>query len=423
MSIFLSLSERFTDALETFDPFRGEWFSRIVDPRPGTRAGSKPSWGRLGTVALLLIGPVWLFSAIPSSLTGGSLVGPGGLVSDVGFYSITFWVVATLALLAIARRILGDLMNELIRRETVDISLRTFRPSSARVSKALRFLEWLSRPAGLRGLIWYFLLLADQLAIYYVYLTDGRATWYTSAAAPGTCFYAWRFGKEQPNLAGLWCIFVIGPIGLYLVVLVARLFVVFACLCSEVARNRHLRICPSHPDKTGGLLPIGQVALLLSLFTFILGFDLAGLTANEYALNAVFRPAASYGQTNLKILSALWAAYAVLGPLLFFLPLFPLRRRMAAAKRSYLLEANDLHVSAARKHQEDVRCDAFRPTALQGLVALDALMDAGAQMSIWPFDQRTFVRYAGLLVAPLVPMILQQMPRALRFLKAVLWLR
>jgi hypothetical protein len=423
MSIFLSLSERFTDALETFDPLRGEWLLRIADPWPSARGGGKVAWARLSAVTLTLIAPVWLFSAVPSSTFGGNLVGPGSLTADLGFYGIMFYIAATLALIPIARRILGDLINELIRRRTVSSVLRTFTPASVPTGRLLRFLEWLSRPAGFRGLIWYLLLAADQLWIYYVFLTDGKATWLTSPAEPGTIFYPFRIGSEQPNLAGLWTTMTVGPIGLYMVVLVARLFVAFACLCSALAQNIHLRIYPSHPDRTGGLQPIGQVALLLSLFICIIGLDLFGMTANEFALNGLSHSAAPHGQTNLMVLSALWASYIVIGSILFFLPLLPLRRRMAAAKRRYLLEANELHVAAERKHQEEIHGGVVDPASLQGLVALEVLIESSAQMAVWPFDQRTFVRYAGLLFAPLVPVVGEHLPRALGFIKSYLGLR
>lgn len=401
MSIFLSLSERFTDALETFDPLRGEWLLRIADPWPRVRGHGKLAWGRLSAVVLALIAPVWLFSTIPSITVGGKLFGPGSLTADLGFYGVTFYVVATLTLIPIARRILGDLINELIRRKTTGSALGTFTPSTVPKGGLLRFLEWLSRPAGFRGLVWYLLLVGDQLWIYYVFLTDGKATWMTSAAVPGTLFYPLRVGNEQPNLAGLWTTLTVGPIGLYMVVIVARLFVAFACLCSAIARDAHLRIYPSHPDRAGGLQPVGQVALLLSLFICVIGIDLACMTANELTLNRVFHPVATHGQTNLMVLCALWASYIAIGSILFFLPLLPLRSRMAAAKRQYLIAVNELHLEAERKHQDEIHRGEFNSSSLQGLVALEVLIESSAQMAVWPFDQRTFVRYAGFLSAPL----------------------
>jgi hypothetical protein len=179
MSIFLSLSERFTDALETFDPLRGEWLLRIADPWPRARGGGKLAWARLSAVTLTLIAPVWLFSAVPSSTFGGNLallsklavnrrnlarnllktrglssrdemrplpslaavqitsragyrtpcrIEPRKAASMAGFAfrnesrrrfsQPTPIRAAFLALIPIARRILGDLINELIRRRT-----------------------------------------------------------------------------------------------------------------------------------------------------------------------------------------------------------------------------------------------------------------------------------------------------------------
>jgi hypothetical protein len=212
----------------------------------------------------------------------------------------------------------------------------------------------------------------------------------------------------------------VGPIIGCLVVVAGRLLVVFACLCRQVAANGALRIIPSHPDNTGGLKPVGQVALLLAVFSFLVGLSLAGITANEIMMQRIFHMASAQNEVGLVFM---WMSYLILGSALFLLPLTPLRDRMAAAKRGYLIDSQLLRNAVEAEHQEDLRVHRFSPDVLEvleGLVALDALSEKAAEMAIWPFDRKTFMRYAGLLISPLVPVATEQLPKALHFLKVYL---
>jgi len=196
------------------------------------------------------------------------------------------------------------------------------------------------------------------------HLSDGKLTWHTNSADSGVFFYLLRVGEEQPNLAGIWGCLVSNPFVGYLIVLMARFFILFACQCVQLANSEKLSIIPSHPDGTGGLLPIGEVVLLFALFTFILAITIAGMTTNEFIVNAVFHPEALHARTNLLIQGTFWMLYLVIGPVLFFLPLMPLRVRMVSTKRRYLLAMNDLQVVAERKHQTELRNKDFKPDSL-----------------------------------------------------------
>lgn len=55
MSIFLNLTERYQSALETFDPMRGEWFLRLLDPWPNERNDGKPRWARVVLILLFVL--------------------------------------------------------------------------------------------------------------------------------------------------------------------------------------------------------------------------------------------------------------------------------------------------------------------------------------------------------------------------------
>lgn len=420
MSIYLRLSERYQAALETFDPLRGDRLMRIADPWAAGGKDGRIRWGRLALVLLVIIGPAWLFSSIPSVSFGGKLTGDGGIVADLGLYVVYLFMAFSFLLIPVARRILGDLPRELERRGVLGPAPpaldRLFTPKG----QLLRLLVRASRTDGYGGWIWYGLLVTNQLSVYFgIFLTDGRATWHSSPATPGSLFYPLRVGSEQPNLAGLWSFLVQGPVGLYLVVLVARLIIVFACLCSRLAWSKKLSILPPHPDSAGGLQPIGQVALLLSLFAFVLGIDLAGMTLNEMMVNRALPSAGPHEGANLLLLYALWGLYLVFGSILFFLPLAPLRARMATAKRRYLIAILKLQAVAGREHEHGLHHGAVEQSTLQRYSALDPLFRSASEMAVWPFDRKTFLRYAGLFLSPLIPLLVDQLPRLFRWVEAL----
>jgi hypothetical protein len=281
-------------------------------------------------------------------------------------------------------------------------------------------LERITRLEGWRGGAWCLALVAWHLVVYGVFLGDLKATWHTSPATEGTLFHLAGGGAEQPNLAGLWNFVVFSPLAGYLILPAVRLIVVFACLCAAIASQPVLRILPWHPDGTGGLHPVGQTALLLSCFSFVVGVSLAGITIQESIYESMRQADGGGAGVNTQIQLGLWALYLLLGSLLFFLPLTPLRRKMASAKRAYLLQAESQRQQLADRHVNALDRRDFEADFLQGLGALNELTEKAMAMAVWPFDRQTFTRYAGLLAAPLAPLIADRLPSVLDWLKAYL---
>jgi len=323
MSIFLRISDRYRAALDTFDPLDNDWLLRIIDPWPSRNPDGKPPWYRFVLLVLILGGPTLCFSAIQSETFGGRLFGKGGLIIDIGAIAIKFFFIFALILIPIIRRVLGDLINELVQRGIAEPNLKNFKEklASVPVGRVLRSLEYLSRTGGKRGVLLWLTFIVTNIITYYIFLTDGRPTWHTSPAEPGTLFYAFSFGNEQPNLAGIWARFISSPINIYLVILIARLSIVFSVLSNHLAalaKSKDLLIIPTHPDRTGGLLPIGQVALLFALLIFIIGITNVGTTANELVVISIFQPTATHTYTNLQFQYVSWGLYLVLDQCSFF---------------------------------------------------------------------------------------------------------
>ena len=130
------------------------------------------------------------------------------------------------------------------------------------------------------------------------------------------------------------------------------------------------------------------------------------------------RSIANYG--SVKGLAILWALYLLLGPLLLFLPIWPLRGAMAQAKREYLLGAKTLYRKVEQEHRAHIKKGTFDSAALEGQTCLISLIEAAGNMSVWPFDRKTLLRFAGVLLSPLVPLVTSQWPKVYHLLCAYL---
>jgi hypothetical protein len=206
-------------------------------------------------------------------------------------------------------------------------------------------------------------------------------------------FYLVGNAVHQPNLAGTWHLVVASGTAGYLMLLLSRLYVVFACLSSDIAHDPTLRIIPTHPDGTGGLLAIGQAALFMSLAIFVSGL---GLTV--IATQAILT-----GTPISGFFIVLCAAYLIVGPLLFVLPQWPLRRAMLEARRQYLNRIQRVFQDMHTRHEDELSEGRVESRTIQDKNTVTTLMQRADDMSVWPFDRRTFRRFFGLLVAPVLP--------------------
>jgi hypothetical protein len=421
VSLLYELTYHSDKALARADPLAGEPLLTLIDPIAAVVAIDDSRrisnvivrWWRpiafwagmvVVTMILALIQPEHGFARMGSGDLGGR-----GLLRDVDFIGMGIVWASYLLVILLARRLLGALIRVLDASETV-VLRDGHRWTPAPAGRWLRRLEWFTRVTPPRTITWLagFLLLNLLLNVLQA-LADGTQTWRTDPRTPGTSFYWFGMGAEQPNLAGLWHFLVASVIAAYLMLLLARLYVVFACFAEEIAAHGALRIRPTHPDGSGGLLPIGQAALCLSLAIFVSGLGLTVIALQAIASETPFS----------VFFVVLCVLYGFLGALLFFLPQLPLRRRMLEARRDYLADATRLFRGVDTQHLEDLRAQRFDSGALQGQGALGALINQATDMAVWPFDRKTFRRFFALLVSPILPVILRQLAPVLRNLPIV----
>jgi hypothetical protein len=451
VSPFYALARTPGAALAKFDPLPDEPLLKLLDPRTSRRRTSPA--GRIRWLRLFLL---WLVMTLPTVLlawvqppqpdpvahaqdppTFNRLIGKvdgvrlvdqlaeaaarppqpprtgepaakaiepepprrGGLRADIDLFSMwTIWA-CYLALIASGRRLMGSLLMTLERTNIV-----AARPPGRWVlaprNLVLRVVDAITRVDSRRAIVWGVALVA--LNVFFNLrstMQDGILTWRTDPATPGSLFYFSHLGGEQANLAGIWHLAVASAMAAYLILLICRLYVVFAAMSEAVARDRTLRVMPTHPDGTGGLMPIGRASLFISLSVFVSGLGLTAIAVQSYVSDVPLT----------GIFFGMCAGYLVIGPVLFVLPLTPLRRVMIDRKQRYLLDADHMYHAVDARHRQDVKAVQLDANALQGQLALSSLIERAEGMTVWPFDRRTFRRFLALLVAPIVP-VFKELP-------------
>ena len=407
--------------LNVFDPLPSELLLRLIDPvfgKAGLKMSSSRGYLRGVLLWLCLITPVVITVELSPVIGERGLFGQSGLARDIGFYANSLFLLVGLLAIVAGRRFVGRLASELVANKIVGPGLlQRFSPEGTS-GGFFRLLERITRLGKCQSALWLLGITFQQVHVYWKFLSEGTPRWYIEPAVPDTFFYLLHVGTSQPNMAGLLVFLVVNPITGYLLVVMARLFVVFACFCRALSEDPSLLIHPVHEDRAGGLQPVGRASLFHSLFTFIVGLQLVGLTLSELVTNALYRKGElSY---NLKLLMVLGAAYLFLGTLLFFLPVWSMRARMAEAKGRFLQAVNCLYADTCVRLQKMVQDGVVDDEIVKENETLGKLIQNASLMAVWPFDKSTFMRFSGILVTPLSPLIADQLPRVLDWLKSYL---
>ena len=155
-----------------------------------------------------------------------------------------------------------------------------------------------------------------------------------------------------------------------------------------------LRLVPFHPDKCGGLRPVGQIGLRNQYVLTTLGINIVLLVLVwllSQAREDTLRP--------LMILASV--AYLICGPLVFMGPLLPFRDGMRRAKREWSSEIAGLQRAELERLRDTIRNGKSSETddkVIDRLRKLGAMLD---DLPVWPFDARTVRTFATAFVVPL----------------------
>lgn len=170
--------------------------------------------------------------------------------------------------------------------------------------------------------------------------------------------------------------------------------VMMSLLLHDIVSRAPLRMFPFHPDKCGGLRPIGSLGLRNQYVLTVFGLNLAALATISGLYLTV--DASLYGY----IVSAS-VAYFVLGPIVFMGPLLSFRRGMLLTKATLLSEVAvrlRLELQRLRKELSSGQITKEDEDLIDRLRKVGAVID---ELPVWPFDPTTLRKFLTAYVMPL----------------------
>jgi hypothetical protein len=204
---------------------------------------------------------------------------------------------------------------------------------------------------------------------------------------------------------------------LYCIILLYTLVIIYVTRCIALSlflralvAGAPLRILPLHPDKCGGLRPVGRLGLRNQYTLTILGINIVLLLVVWV-----------YSMNRTAPLRDVWIAasvtYLILGPVIFMAPLLPFRAGMQDAKKQWTHEvARVVRVEIERLRVQIGKNEVTKPDeeSIERLRKVGAAID---ELPIWPFDPSTLRKFATAYIVPLALPLLGETVRAL--LKAI----
>jgi hypothetical protein len=188
---------------------------------------------------------------------------------------------------------------------------------------------------------------------------------------------------------------VVGYVYFYCIALLYTLVFIYVLRCvvislflNDVVDSSKISLLPFHPDKCGGLRPVGRLGLRNQYTLTILG------------LNIVLLMVGTPGLPD-RLLVGATVAYLILGPIIFMGPLLPFRRGMTDTKEEWMKEAGErLHIEF-----ESLRVK-MRSSEItdKDEAMIDRLRKVGSfiqELPVWPFDAHTIRTFATAYIVPL----------------------
>ena len=344
---------------------------------------------RVVVLALLAWVPLLLLSVAEGHALGGNVKLP--FLHDIEMH---VRLLLALPLLIVAELVVHQRMrtvvSQFIERGLITDTTRT--RFDAAIAAALRLRN--SVTAGI-------------VMIALVYGVGVLFVWRTQVALDVTCWYGMDGGgKLHPSLAGWWMGCVSLPIFEFLLLRwYFRLFI-WARFLWQVSRLK-LNFMPMHPDRCGGLSFLASVSQAFAPVLVAQGALLAGVMANR-----IFFAGAKLVAFKVDIIGLVaMMLFAILGPLLVFLP------QLAAAKRKGLREYGTLAQRYAREFDHKWLCGgAPSDEPLIGSADIQSLADLGnsygvvKEMRLVPFTMPTVLQLAITTLLPVGPLLLTMIP-------------
>jgi hypothetical protein len=204
-------------------------------------------------------------------------------------------------------------------------------------------------------------------------------------------FWPFRDGHIRPGVGHvyLYCMFVFyAAVPLFVFRNVA-----VSLFLRDVVKKTTVQMLPAHPDRCGGLRPIGHLGLRNQYVLTVYGLNIAALIINS---KLYLSDAPLDGLIVFVVIG-----YLILGPVVFIAPLLAFRGGMLEAKEQLMGEV------AQRLRGELERLRKLLPNGtitkededfIERLRKIGAVID---ELPVWPFDSRTMQKFLTAYVTPI----------------------
>ncbi|WP_455219638.1 hypothetical protein [Kaarinaea lacus] len=211
-------------------------------------------------------------------------------------------------------------------------------------------------------------------------------------------FESWMFHSQKLTRIGMYAIGVQVVLGYWMLNLFIRALV-FSKLLNDLFNDKRFTITlnAAHSDNACGLRSIFRVTSILNIILFLAGIYLSLIVIDKWVVQEV----GLFGDISGPVMLA---TYALVAPLLFFLPLWAPHNAMWKAKEAFIqpvcykLENNIKELNEAGGSDE---------SKLSLLTKLrEERLNLLKQIPVWPFDIKSLNAFFGAIIMPVVPVIL-----------------
>jgi hypothetical protein len=185
--------------------------------------------------------------------------------------------------------------------------------------------------------------------------------------------------------------------------LYAIIMLIISCLISIYWLRRifidfETVIRPFHPDKAGGLSPLGDFTLSLSYLITASGALLVFIPiTREYVLYRIFQ----FSLSQDIVIGII--AYLILAPIAFFAPLSVAHKSMKSAKEKILLQIDEYFQDEMAALQVAlVKKDPIDQNKVSRLKDLQSLYDTAYRFPVWPFNTENITRFTTTYLSPIL---------------------
>ncbi len=161
----------------------------------------------------------------------------------------------------------------------------------------------------------------------------------------------------------------------------------------------HVDVKVLHPDRAGGLSPLGEFSVKIGY-----GIAIYGLAAVVGILSESYLRTTQFTGPELSIrFVPLLVAYLVLAPIAFFLPIGAARSTMRKAKHGFIVQIADQFELETIAIQSLLASSADElKQKLEKIEQLTKLYDIAAKFPVWPFNTENLVRFLSAISSPFV---------------------